>query len=444
MPSVEVLNGASATVASGRKPVVVVEQDALETIYIGDQGPPGPPGPAGSEGTEGPPGPQGPPGPASSVPGPQGPVGPPGATGPAGPEGDASTVPGPQGPPGNTGPAGATGSQGPQGIQGPPGTTSWTGITDKPATFPPSAHNHPQSEVTNLVSDLALKAALASPVFTGDPKAPTPATADDDTSIATTAYVKAQGYGTPVPPATVAPLMDGVAAVGTTTKYAREDHKHPSDTAKLDATHAGTGGTAHANVIAAGAAGFMTGADKTKLDGVATGANNYVHPSGDGNLHVPATGTANSGNVLTAGATAGSLSWAASGGGGFPAGTVMLFYQAAAPTGWTKLTTQDDKALRVVSGTGGVAGGTNAFSTVMAQTAVGYHTLATSELAPHAHPIGWGLGHGGGNFWTYFYEAGGWILYHGPPTDSAGGGGTHNHPITLGIQYIDLILASKN
>ena len=47
---------------------------------------------------------------------------------------------------------------------------------------------------------------------------------------------------------------------------------------KLDATHAGTGGTAHANVIAAGTAGFMTGADKAKLDGIATSANNYSLP----------------------------------------------------------------------------------------------------------------------------------------------------------------------
>lgn len=35
----------------------------------------------------------------------------------------------------------------------------------------------------------------------------------------------------------------------------------------------------------------------------------FTHPSGDGNLHVPATGTANNGKVLKAGATAGSLSW---------------------------------------------------------------------------------------------------------------------------------------
>src|SRR6478736_743719 len=37
-------------------------------------------------------------------------------------------------------------------------------------------------------------ATIASPVFTGDPQAPTPATGDNDTSIATTAFVKAQGY----------------------------------------------------------------------------------------------------------------------------------------------------------------------------------------------------------------------------------------------------------
>ena len=37
--------------------------------------------------------------------------------------------------------------------------------------------------------------------------------------------------------------------------------------------------------------------------------NKYTHPTGDGNLHVPATGTGNNGKVLKAGSTAGSLSW---------------------------------------------------------------------------------------------------------------------------------------
>jgi hypothetical protein len=47
-----------------------------------------------------------------------------------------------------------------------------------------------QSDVTNLVTDLAAKAPLASPVFTGDPTGPTPSFGDNDTSLATTAFVQ--------------------------------------------------------------------------------------------------------------------------------------------------------------------------------------------------------------------------------------------------------------
>lgn len=46
-------------------------------------------------------------------------------------------------------------------------------------------------------------APLASPAFTGTPTAPTPATADNSTKIATTAYVQAQGYLTSAPVASV-------------------------------------------------------------------------------------------------------------------------------------------------------------------------------------------------------------------------------------------------
>lgn len=35
----------------------------------------------------------------------------------------------------------------------------------------------------------------------------------------------------------------------------------------------------------------------------------YTHPDGDGNLHVPATGTSNEGKVLMAGASAGEMAW---------------------------------------------------------------------------------------------------------------------------------------
>lgn len=187
-------------------------------------GPPGPagpkgadstvPGPKGDPGLPGPQGPVGPQGAASTVPGPTGPQGPIGPTGPTGPTGATSTVPGPTGPAGPTGsqgPPGATGSAGATGAGVPAGgasgqvltktsttdyatqwstpVTDWTSLTGKPSTFPPSAHVHAESEVTNLVSDLAAKAPLASPTFTGDPKAPTPTAGDNDTSIATTAFV---------------------------------------------------------------------------------------------------------------------------------------------------------------------------------------------------------------------------------------------------------------
>ena len=69
------------------------------------------------------------------------------------------------------------------------------------------------------------------------------------------------------------------------------------------------------------------------------------------------------------------------GGAGVPSGTVMVFYQAAAPTGWTKSTSNNDKALRVVSGNGGGTGGTHALSSPpsLAHTHTG---------AAHVHSIG--------------------------------------------------------
>lgn len=56
--------------------------------------------------------------------------------------------------------------------------------------------------------------------------------------------------------------------------------------------------------------GFMSYTDKVKLNAIAANANNYSHPTGDGNLHVPANGTANNGKFLQATATAGIYAWA--------------------------------------------------------------------------------------------------------------------------------------
>ena len=51
------------------------------------------------------------------------------------------------------------------------------------------------SNQTDLNTALGLKAPLASPTFTGSPTAPTVATSDNSTALATTAWVKNQGYG---------------------------------------------------------------------------------------------------------------------------------------------------------------------------------------------------------------------------------------------------------
>jgi hypothetical protein len=65
--------------------------------------------------------------------------------------------------------------------------------------------------------------------------------------------------------------MDGTAAAGTSVEYTRADHVHPSDTSKAPATHVGATGAAH-GVVTTSVNGFMIAADKTKLDGIATGA----------------------------------------------------------------------------------------------------------------------------------------------------------------------------
>ena len=52
-----------------------------------------------------------------------------------------------------------------------------------------------------------------------------------------------------------------------------------------------------------------TAAASASVTVVLTDGTLYTHPTGDGNLHVPATGTTNAGKVLTAGSIAGSLSW---------------------------------------------------------------------------------------------------------------------------------------
>lgn len=131
-----------------------------------------------------------------------------------------------------------------------------------------------------------------------------------------------------------------------------------------------------------------------------------------------------------------------------PSGTLMLFQQTTAPTGWTKGTTHNNKALRVVTGTAS-SGGTVAFTTAFASQAVsgtvGSTTLTTSQIPSHAHNIKTG---GTDAVWAA-YDAASWNGTSYNSSENTGGGGSHNHTFTgtaidLAVQYVDLIIASKD
>tara|TARA_A100001234_G_scaffold141095_1_gene123895 strand:+ start:54 stop:614 length:561 start_codon:yes stop_codon:yes gene_type:complete len=156
--------------------------------------------------------------------------------------------------------------------------------------------------------------------------------------------------------------------------------------------------------------------------------------------------------------------------------TVSVFYQAAAPTGWTQVTNHNDKALRLVNGTGGgfgygnqSGGGGNTFSqTFPSSTAsvsvnynsnvpvsgsVGGHTLTTAEIPDHTHNSGVGpsanASTGSGTFRTAGTNQTGGV-------NSGNIGQSHDHPwsgsinfnvngsgsLDLRLQYINVIICS--
>jgi hypothetical protein len=139
-----------------------------------------------------------------------------------------------------------------------------------------------------------------------------------------------------------------------------------------------------------------------------------------------------------------------------PAGTNMLFYQAAAPTGWTQVTSVTDRALRVVSGTGGVTGGTISYSTYFSGSyASGSTTLTEAQMPSHTHSVT-DPGHnhtyanGGVAGPGYAVLSNGLGSYTSTTTSTTGitigatGGSTgHTHTIPS-LQYADVIICSKN
>jgi hypothetical protein len=168
--------------------------------------------------------------------------------------------------------------------------------------------------------------------------------------------------------------------------------------------------------------------------------------------------------------------------GGLVAGTIMIFRQTSAPTGWTKITTTNDAGLRVVSGTVGAVTAGTAFSTVFSQTSTGNVSLTAAQQANMTVS---GSCSGSGSVSGTFSgsasipkcsfgdgsqaEVGmvdngsvarsptsvgvsgsisGTASISGSISGTASGGGAtgnaHSHTVALNLNYIDVIIASKN
>ena len=138
-----------------------------------------------------------------------------------------------------------------------------------------------------------------------------------------------------------------------------------------------------------------------------------------------------------------------------PQSTATLFYKATAPTGWTQVTVHNDKALRVVSGTGAGSAGVSPFTTVFPSAAttpvagtVGATTLTLAQMASHAHGQG-AVNYSGANNACGAPNQPGCVTVAGQTsTDAQGGNGSHTHPIAatvdLRVLYVDVIICTFN
>ena len=144
----------------------------------------------------------------------------------------------------------------------------------------------------------------------------------------------------------------------------------------------------------------------------------------------------------------------------------MVFVQSSAPTGWTKFTTHNDVALRVISGnTGGnYISGDGSFSAIFASNrqtnsgSVNGRTLQINQIPSHGHGFDNGFfaenngnranpnniaGSNKGNDWDNN------AFTFNDNTNNTGGNASHGHGFTnpsinLNVRYTDVIIATKD
>lgn len=142
----------------------------------------------------------------------------------------------------------------------------------------------------------------------------------------------------------------------------------------------------------------------------------------------------------------------------FPVGTAMLFAQTAAPTGWTKSTTHNDKALRVVSGTAS-SGGTTEFTSVFAARTLTRANLPNDTVNPtvsitdpgHIHTYGRVTARSvqsgaatGGDEATATTNTSSATTGITATSSFALNGGVTQTAIDFAVQYVDVIIATKD
>ena len=152
------------------------------------------------------------------------------------------------------------------------------------------------------------------------------------------------------------------------------------------------------STVASGVVQLYDGIDSTSTSRAATAASAktaYDAAVAASGVAVAASGVAANALPLSGGTMTGDIVFAPSQtfpSDAFPSGTAMLFVQTTAPVGWTKSTTHNDKALRIVSGTAG-SGGSTAFTSVFTSRSVslngtvGSTTLTVAQIPSHSHSI---------------------------------------------------------
>ena len=129
-----------------------------------------------------------------------------------------------------------------------------------------------------------------------------------------------------------------------------------------------------------------------------------------------------------------------------PTGAKTLFYNTAAPAGWTAVAL-DDYAVKIVNtGGGGVTSGSVAYSVLYARTATDSHALTTPEIPSHTHDVKFtssGTAASGGAVGAYAPDAAGSNTAAGAAIATGGGNG-HTHGMDMRVQTAAFTVCAKD